>query len=115
MMCRIPKATTPTARWLMSECMSPLSLRGVSRLVPRLLAAEGSLVLLWLDFRWELLDRWSDDFVFCSLSFLSEYERARRPSWCRISGGTFDSELLLPPEDRGVGEPVAGRREEGIL
>jgi hypothetical protein len=54
--------------------MSPLSLRGTSWLLPRLLVLEGSRslpVLLWLDRRRELLDRcW--DWAFCSLSFLRE-------------------------------------------
>jgi hypothetical protein len=54
--------------------MSPLSLRGTSRLLPRLLVLEASRslpVLLWLDPGRELRDRcW--DWAFCSLSFLRE-------------------------------------------
>jgi hypothetical protein len=57
--------------------MSPLSLRGRSRLLPLLLAEEGSRGLLRLDLRRELSDRdfegaFSSFCSFFSLSFLSE-------------------------------------------
>jgi hypothetical protein len=54
--------------------MSPLSLRGRSRLLPLLLAEEGSRGLLRLDLRRVLCDRDLEAAFcsFCSLSFFSE-------------------------------------------